>query len=226
MRFIIGLLLGLGIGLAAAVLLAPEKGQRRPEGEPLGEEESGLGELGEGHDALAGLQRAMRGLQRPGGGGWWWGRGAGVVYRGGLENRCAPYGVPWVRIPPPPPDISIKNERPGTCHTDPPEAEKDMAFVVARSEILRRFARQNDIVRFSVLCSPRRGAGVVERARLESVCTLWVPWVRIPPPPPDPPIPSSTPSNRALEALEHLELLLYCSNAPLVNCSTSQQPLL
>jgi len=64
MRFIIGLLLGLGIGLAAAVLLAPEKGQRRPEGEPLGEEESGLGELGEDHDALAGLQRAMRGLQR------------------------------------------------------------------------------------------------------------------------------------------------------------------
>ena len=23
-------------------------------------------------------------------------------YRGGLENRCGPYGPPWVRIPPPP----------------------------------------------------------------------------------------------------------------------------
>jgi len=62
MRFIIGLLLGLGIGLVAALLLAPEKGQRR-QGEPPGEEASGAGELGEDRDALAGLQRAMRGLQ-------------------------------------------------------------------------------------------------------------------------------------------------------------------
>ena len=30
----------------------------------------------------------------------------------------------------------------------------------------------------------RRGARVDDWARLESVCTLWVPWVRIPPPPP------------------------------------------
>ncbi len=29
-------------------------------------------------------------------------RGAGVVERGGLENRCAPW-APWVRIPPSPP---------------------------------------------------------------------------------------------------------------------------
>ena len=29
-------------------------------------------------------------------------RGAGVVERGGLENRCA-FWVPWVRIPPSPP---------------------------------------------------------------------------------------------------------------------------
>ena len=29
-----------------------------------------------------------------------------------------------------------------------------------------------------------RGAGVVERGGLENRCTLWVPWVRIPPPPP------------------------------------------
>ncbi len=63
MRFIIGLLLGLGIGLAAALLLAPEKGQRRREGEPLSEEESGAAELGEDHNALAALQRAMWRLQ-------------------------------------------------------------------------------------------------------------------------------------------------------------------
>src|SRR3954463_5527191 len=29
-------------------------------------------------------------------------RGAGVVERGGLENRCALFGAPRVRIPPPP----------------------------------------------------------------------------------------------------------------------------
>ncbi len=63
MRFIIGLLLGLGIGLAAALLLAPEKGQRRREEEPLSDEASGAGELGEDHDTLAGVRRAMRGLQ-------------------------------------------------------------------------------------------------------------------------------------------------------------------
>jgi gas vesicle protein len=63
MRFIIGLLLGLGVGLAAALLLAPEKGQRRREGDPLSEEAAGSGELGKDHDALVGLQRAMRGLQ-------------------------------------------------------------------------------------------------------------------------------------------------------------------
>jgi hypothetical protein len=31
-------------------------------------------------------------------------RGAGAVERGGLENRCALRGAPWVRIPPPPLD--------------------------------------------------------------------------------------------------------------------------
>src|SRR5690606_22842261 len=30
-------------------------------------------------------------------------RGAGVVERGGLENRCVAYAAPWVRIPPSPP---------------------------------------------------------------------------------------------------------------------------
>ena len=63
MRFIIGLLLGLGIGLVVALLLAPAKGQRRRQGEPPSEEASGAGELGEDHNALAGLQRVMWGLQ-------------------------------------------------------------------------------------------------------------------------------------------------------------------
>ena len=63
MRFVIGLLLGLGIGLAAALLLAPEKGQRPREGEPPDEEAFDAGELGEDHDAVAGLRRAMQRLQ-------------------------------------------------------------------------------------------------------------------------------------------------------------------
>jgi gas vesicle protein len=63
MRFIIGLLLGLGVGFAAALLLTPEKGQRRRQAEPLSDEASGAGELGEDHDAMASLRRAMRGVQ-------------------------------------------------------------------------------------------------------------------------------------------------------------------
>jgi len=60
MRFIIGLLLGLGVGFVGALLLAPEKRERR-EGAPGGEErEEGFGE---NHDSLAGLRRTMRGLQ-------------------------------------------------------------------------------------------------------------------------------------------------------------------
>jgi gas vesicle protein len=58
MRFIIGLLLGLGIGLAGALLLAPEKGRWQREEEARGEEG-----FGENHDTMAGLRRAMRGLQ-------------------------------------------------------------------------------------------------------------------------------------------------------------------
>ena len=34
-------------------------------------------------------------------------RGAGVAERGGLENRCTLCGVPWVRIPPPPPLCAV-----------------------------------------------------------------------------------------------------------------------
>ncbi len=63
MRFIFGLLLGFGIGLAAALLLAPEKGAWRREEERPGEEGDLEERLGENHDAMAGLRRAMRGLQ-------------------------------------------------------------------------------------------------------------------------------------------------------------------
>ena len=62
MRFIIGLLLGLGIGFAGALLLAPEKRERR-EGAPGGEEPAGEEAFAENHDSLAALRRAMRGLQ-------------------------------------------------------------------------------------------------------------------------------------------------------------------
>ena len=62
MRFIIGLLLGFGIGFVGALLLAPEKRERR-EGAPPGEEPLGEEGFGENHDSLAGLRRAMRGLQ-------------------------------------------------------------------------------------------------------------------------------------------------------------------
>ena len=61
MRFIIGLLLGLGIGFAAAVLFAPERGRLR-EGAPSDEETTSEG-FGENHDSMAGLRRAMKGLQ-------------------------------------------------------------------------------------------------------------------------------------------------------------------
>jgi gas vesicle protein len=61
MRFIIGLLLGLGIGFAAAVLFAPERGRLR-EGAPSDEETTSEG-FGENHDSMVGLRRAMKGLQ-------------------------------------------------------------------------------------------------------------------------------------------------------------------
>jgi gas vesicle protein len=63
MRFIIGLLLGLGAGFAVALLFAPERGGGRREGEPSGEEGTGARGPGEDHDSLAGLRRAMQGLQ-------------------------------------------------------------------------------------------------------------------------------------------------------------------
>ncbi|MEE8346073.1 MAG: hypothetical protein V3S20_01875 [Dehalococcoidia bacterium] len=61
MRFIIGLLLGLGIGFSGALLLAPKRGRLR-EGAPSDEETPSEG-LGENHDSMAGLRRAMKGLQ-------------------------------------------------------------------------------------------------------------------------------------------------------------------
>ncbi len=63
MRFIFGLFLGFGIGLAAALLMAPEKGAWRREEERPGEKGDLEERLGENHDAMAGLRRAMRGLQ-------------------------------------------------------------------------------------------------------------------------------------------------------------------
>ena len=61
MRFIIGLLLGFGIGLAAALLMAPRKGRLHGEGAPEGEESGGG--FGSNHDAMAGLRRSMQALQ-------------------------------------------------------------------------------------------------------------------------------------------------------------------
>ena len=61
MRLIIGLLLGLGIGFAGALLLAPERGRLR-EDAPSDEETPSEG-FGENHDSMAGLRRAMKGLQ-------------------------------------------------------------------------------------------------------------------------------------------------------------------
>ncbi len=61
MRFIIGLLLGLGIGFSAAVLFAPERGRLR-EGAPADEEMTNKG-FGENHDSMAGLRRAMQARQ-------------------------------------------------------------------------------------------------------------------------------------------------------------------
>ena len=62
MRFIIGLLLGFGIGFVGALLLAPEKRERR-EGAPPGEEPLGEEGFGGNHDSLAGLRRAMQSLR-------------------------------------------------------------------------------------------------------------------------------------------------------------------
>lgn len=67
MRFIIGLLLGLGVGFAAALLLAPDRGALRREEEGKGGEEAGPeGEsaFGVNHDTMAALRRTMRSLQR------------------------------------------------------------------------------------------------------------------------------------------------------------------
>src|SRR5581483_10597266 len=50
----------------------------------------------------AGYHRACRSSARPGGRFPRPRRGAGVVERGGLENRCGLFGPPRVRIPPPP----------------------------------------------------------------------------------------------------------------------------
>jgi gas vesicle protein len=62
MRFIIGLLLGFGIGLGAALLLAPRKGRLHGEGAAEGEQAAG-GFASNNHDAMAGLRRSVQALQ-------------------------------------------------------------------------------------------------------------------------------------------------------------------
>ncbi len=62
MRFIIGLLVGLGIGLAAALLLVPNK-EKRSEEDTTGEDDPAEEGFGDNHDSLAGLRRAMGKLQ-------------------------------------------------------------------------------------------------------------------------------------------------------------------
>ncbi len=87
----------------------------------------------------------------------WARRGAGVVDRGGLENRCTPFGVPWVRIPPPPParkrEVGSKGRRP-------------TSYLVPLTSIRAEG------------CQSGRLGTPGERVYLR------VPWVRIPPPPP------------------------------------------
>ena len=64
MRFIIGLIMGLASGLAAALLLAPERVQhRQEEEEPLGGEAPSGDWLGEDNETLARLRRATQGLR-------------------------------------------------------------------------------------------------------------------------------------------------------------------
>jgi hypothetical protein len=63
MRFIMGLLLGFGIGLAGALLLAPQRGRLHGEGAPEAEKAAGGGFSGNNHDAMAGLRRSVQALQ-------------------------------------------------------------------------------------------------------------------------------------------------------------------
>ncbi len=63
MRFILGLLLGFGIGFAAAILFAPERTQKaRPKWPKAGEEEPQPAPAGN-HQGASGLQSFMRTLR-------------------------------------------------------------------------------------------------------------------------------------------------------------------
>src|SRR3989304_1313178 len=83
MRFIIGLLLGLGIGFAGALLLAPEKRERR-EGAPGGEEPAGEEGVAEDHDAVRGGVR----------GGWVGHAGRAWVLGGPVVSNPPPSATP------------------------------------------------------------------------------------------------------------------------------------
>ena len=62
MRFLIGLVVGFGVGFAVAVLYAPER-TKRPVGSPLGTVDSGPPGLEEDHNIMGALQRALQSLQ-------------------------------------------------------------------------------------------------------------------------------------------------------------------
>jgi hypothetical protein len=86
-------------------------------------------------------------------------RGAGVVERGGLENRCT-FWVPWVRIPPPPPF--------SPCPTR--QQALRAVLLVALESLVAGLRRQCALRRLGYLCAdcwrPRYGlacpAGVAE----------------------------------------------------------------
>ena len=64
MRFILGLLIGLGIGLAGALLFAPSKGRLHQEAPATGEGSEARRVFSENGDAAAGLRKAMQRLQK------------------------------------------------------------------------------------------------------------------------------------------------------------------
>jgi gas vesicle protein len=64
MRFILGLLIGLALGLTGALLFAPSRGRLQPEEPGTSEEGEGRRVFSENGDAAAALRRAMERLQK------------------------------------------------------------------------------------------------------------------------------------------------------------------
>lgn len=63
MRFIMGLLLGFGIGFAAAILFAPERRKEHEARWPGAEEEKEEGAAGGNHRGAGGLEQFMRSMR-------------------------------------------------------------------------------------------------------------------------------------------------------------------